>query len=97
MRQVVFGPSAKAELIEALDWYKSRAPELGERFITEIDAAVARISEGPLRYSVIYKGLRRIRLHRFPYGLFYRVDESQLFVIACFHSNRDPKHWKERN
>lgn len=40
--------------------------------------------------------IRRARLKRFPYGLFFRLVDDDIFVIACFHANRDPKVWRER-
>jgi len=41
---VVFIPAARAELIEARDWYAARKAELADRFVAEVDNAVARIA-----------------------------------------------------
>ena len=40
--------------------------------------------------------VRRARLRTFPYGLFFRVVDDGVFVIACFHSSRDPRVWRRR-
>jgi plasmid stabilization system protein ParE len=40
--------------------------------------------------------VRRALTRRFPYAIFYLVDEEQVVVIAVFHSSRDPKEWKAR-
>jgi len=37
-----------------------------------------------------------IRLRRFPYGLFFRPSQDAIYVIACFHSGRDPAMWQSR-
>lgn len=43
--------------------------------------------------------VRRARLRRFPYGLFFIWDERETGdtgVIACFHARRDPRRWLRR-
>lgn len=97
MPQVTFGPAARAEVVEAADWYKAHAPAAAARFVGEVEIVVARIAENPLQFPVVFKGLRRARLRRFPYGLFFRVEEAGVHVLACFHSNREPRRWQKRN
>jgi len=40
---VVFSPAARAELLEARDWYAARDVELADRFIAETETIVERI------------------------------------------------------
>jgi hypothetical protein len=35
-------------------------------------------------------------VRRFPYGLFFEVQEHRIVVIACFHGKRNPTRWKVR-
>jgi len=35
-------------------------------------------------------------LRRFPYSLFFIVEDETLLVIACFHASRDPLQWQKR-
>jgi plasmid stabilization system protein ParE len=93
---VRFTQAARAELIEAQDWYEKEAPGLGGRFRAEIEKVVERIANNPERYAVVYKSLRRARLQRFPYALFFSIEDKELMVVACFHSKRDPKRWQAR-
>lgn len=44
----------------------------------------------------IYRELRRALTRRFPYGVFYIVEETKIIVFAVFHAKRDPALWKER-
>ncbi|MBX9747062.1 MAG: type II toxin-antitoxin system RelE/ParE family toxin [Hyphomonadaceae bacterium] len=94
---VNFTPAAQAEVIEALDWYELRASGLGGAFRSEADRQIARIAENPLQFPAIVADVRRARLRRFPYSLFFRVEASEVFVIACFHASRDPRRWESRN
>ncbi len=79
-----FTQAARAELIEAQDWYETQAPGLGGRFRGAIDATATRIISGPLQIPIILKPLRRARVRRFPYSLFYVMDGDELLVVACF-------------
>ena len=94
---VIFAPRARAELIDAQDWYENEVPGLGRRFRAAVDAVVERMCANPRQFPVIYKSVRRALLRRFPYALMFvlEADES-LTVIACFHGSRDPAHWQRR-
>ena len=65
---VVWLPEADAELQEARAWYDDIRPELGERFARAVETAIEEIAEHPLQFPVVYRGLRRAGVWRFPYG-----------------------------
>ncbi len=94
--QIIFTPAARAELVEAQDWYESRRPGLGVRFREEVEATVLRLRESPHQFPIVFEDLHRARLRKFPYGLFYRIEIDVLEVIACFHGSRDPQRWERR-
>jgi plasmid stabilization system protein ParE len=93
---VVFTKAARAELIDAQDWYESEATGLGRRFRAAIEALVERMSVNPMQFPVGFKNVRRALLRRFPYSLFFVIENETLFVIACFHASRDPAQWEQR-
>jgi plasmid stabilization system protein ParE len=93
---IFFGPAARAEIIEAANWYAANAPVLAARFTGEVDAVVERIADNPLQFPVALKDVRRAKLRRFPYTLFFRVVDETVFVVACFHASRDPQRWQGR-
>ena len=96
MYSVIFTPAARAELIVAQDWYEGEAAGLGRRFRQAIDALIGRMSDNPRQFPVIFKQVRRALVRRFPYALFFVVEDNALIVIACFHASRDPSHWQKR-
>jgi plasmid stabilization system protein ParE len=94
---VIFTLGARAELIDAQDWYENEAPGLGRRFRTAVEAVIQRMSATPCQFPVIYKNVRRALLRRFPYALMFVIEADEtLTVIACFHGSRDPAHWQKR-
>ena len=44
--------AAEADVAEAAQWYNPRQHGLGEKFIREVDRAIASILENPLAFSV---------------------------------------------
>ena len=97
MRPVIFTSAARAEMIEAQDWYENESRGLGRHFRAAVEAAIERIRANPRQFPVIYKKVRRALLSRFPYALMFVVEaDNSLTVIACFHGSRDPAHWQKR-
>ena len=96
MYSVIFTQAARAELIEAQDWYESKAAGLGRRFRQAIDPLIERMGDNPRQFPTVFKNVRRALLRRFPYSLFFVVEDDALIVIACFHASRDPSHWQKR-
>ena len=96
MYSVIFTQAARAELIAAQDWYESEVTGLGRRFRQAIDMLTKRMSENPRQFPTVFKNVRRALLRRFPYSLFFVVEDEALIVIACFHASRDPSQWQKR-
>jgi plasmid stabilization system protein ParE len=94
---VVFGPAARAEVIEARDWYGARGDERAGRFTAEVATIVERIATTPHHFPVVYRDIRRARCRRFSYALFFRVVDGTVHVVARFHSSRDPHQWQRRS
>jgi plasmid stabilization system protein ParE len=93
---VVWLPEADADLKEARARYNNVRSELGERFAYAVEDTVETISESPLRFPVVHRNFRRAGVRRFPFGIFFEVQESRIVVMACFHGRRDPQRWKVR-
>lgn len=94
--EVVFLPAARHEFDEATVWYEERRIGLGTDFFAEIDRALAIAAAAPERFPIMYRNIRCVRVRRFPYSLFFRVDSSRIVVLAVFHARRDPVIWRVR-
>jgi len=88
--------SAKADVRSAARRYELQRPGLGRELVVEIDAALNRVADNPLQYEVLYRDARRAIVHRFPYGVFYRIETSSIVVFCVSHLHRDPASWRGR-
>ncbi len=87
---IIVRPQAELDLLEAQRWYEKQRPGLGARYREAVDALLQQLSKAPLIHPVVYQGIRRASVHRFPYMVYYTVEPHRIRVIACFHSRRDP-------
>lgn len=69
---------------------------LGSGFALAVEATVEAIAERPLQFAVVYRNRRRAGVRRFPYGVFFELQEDRILVIACFHGRRNPRRWQSR-
>lgn len=93
---VVVLPAARADLREAQRWYEGQSPGLSGRFRAAVDEQMQRLEDDPMRFPRVLEDIRRVRLNRFPYALFFRVVGDSVAVMACFHARRDPLVWHMR-
>lgn len=81
---------AEADIIEAHDWYESRRKGLGADFELCIEEALSRIYQNPEAYPIWYRKTRRFILTRFPYGIFYRIRNDIIYIVAVYSFKRKP-------
>jgi len=93
---IVFSQAARAEVVDAQDWYETQAEGLGRRFRNQVDVAVQRIGDNPLQFPIVSRDVRRALVRGFPYCLFFHLDRDAVTVVACFHASRDPRQWQGR-
>lgn len=87
--RVVILPRAETDLREAQLWYNSQRPGLGDELLEEVERAVVFLKERPESRPVYYKGFRRILTRRFPYKIFYRIEDDFVIVFRVLHARRD--------
>ncbi|HKH49189.1 MAG TPA: type II toxin-antitoxin system RelE/ParE family toxin [Thermoanaerobaculia bacterium] len=92
-----YRPAAAADIDRAYAWYEKERKELGEEFLAEVYATARLVLERPEAYPVVVRQTRRALVHRFPYGLFYRILGDTVVFVACFHTSRNPALWKRRS
>ncbi len=86
--QIVLSPGANAEINSVVRWYLNIDPNLAVRFLAESNKALLRIKRMPHAFSNRTGGSRRARLKRFPYHIYYSVDQNIVTVTALVHQRR---------
>jgi plasmid stabilization system protein ParE len=85
-----FLPAAQEELVQAIEWYEKQRQGLGSRFMVAVEATLEAIKRTPMLFTVVNKNVRRARIKRFPFGIFFEFSEERIVVAAIYHARRDP-------
>jgi toxin ParE1/3/4 len=88
---------AEQDALDAAIWYEKRQTGLGEDFLAEVDRAVRMLSRDALHYRIRFADVRRMPIRRFKfYGIYYVVQEKELWMLAIFHGRRHPRSLQQR-
>ena len=91
-----FLPEAKLEMQEAFQWYEGRQEGLGDDFTAEVEKALDRLLVAPTSFGIVFRGMRRMAVKRFPYGVYYLVRDELVLIVAVFHSRRNLARLRRR-
>ena len=93
---LLINPFAEADLTDAKDWYDLQKDNLGVEFVEEVKKSIFRIQENPKQFPVVKKNIRKALVKRFPFLIFFYVENDLINVFAVFHVSRNPIIWKKR-
>jgi toxin ParE1/3/4 len=86
---VVAEPGADLDVAAAFDWYELRRRGLGQDFLEAIRATYRRMATGPFMYTELDLGIRRALVRKFPYAVYFAVEDEVIVVLAVLHASRD--------
>jgi plasmid stabilization system protein ParE len=87
--RVVIRPNAEADLRKAWSWYESQRAGLGDEFLLEIHSSIRQLETNPERRPFYYRNFRRLITRRFPYKLFYRIENNRVIIFRILHAKRE--------
>ena len=89
--RITVSPRAQKEIENAIDYYALYSNDAPLNFLTQVIVSYEVLALNPF-YEVRYKNIRYLRLNKFPYSLYFTVDEKQNIVkiLSCFHNSRNP-------
>ena len=94
--RLVAAPRVDLDVAATYQWYENEQPGLGSSFLDQLRAVYDRVAAGPLQYQELRSGIRRALLRRFPYAVYYAVEDDLIIVLAVLHAGRDPAQWQRR-
>jgi plasmid stabilization system protein ParE len=87
---VILLEAAEADLTNAADWYGAYRASLGADFLLCVEETLDRIAHHPLSHPRSAGEYRKALVHRFPFGVVYRMVSTDAYVVAIQHSSRHP-------
>ena len=83
---VIVSPRAQMEIENAIDHYAQDSTDAPVLFISALRDTYKVPSVSPF-FTIRYKNVRALRIKRFPYVLYFVINESKntVRVLSCFH------------
>ncbi len=94
--KLIIRPEARTDLLDAFQWYQEQRSGLGFDFKLCVDEVFSKLLKHPSIYKKVYNNIRRAVIQRFPFGIFYIIENDNIIILAVLHARRDPENWKNR-
>ncbi|HZX48531.1 MAG TPA: type II toxin-antitoxin system RelE/ParE family toxin [Nitrospirota bacterium] len=91
-----FLPEVEEDIIGGYVWYEAKSPGLGEDFLRMFYAGASEIQWNPFLYPKVYNEFRRRLLRRFPYAIYFMIEDEYIIVFGFFHCARNPSTIKKK-
>src|SRR5690606_772001 len=88
--------AAFIDIKEAGRWYENHRQGLALDFELCIEGGFEDIKYNPVGVQIKYRNVRVKYIRRFPYGIHYLIDKDVIYIIAVFHTCKNPKKWDKR-
>jgi len=89
-------PFAEMDLLESIAFYNEQRENLGKEFYEAVIDSFDRIKNNPGQFPKEYKEMRKASIKRFPFSVFFVVNDNIGYILGIFHSSRNPKIMKTR-
>lgn len=96
MKRLWLKSPADLDYLQALEWYETQRPGLGKEFDAELLALLERIKRDPDRFPKETKVVRKAKMPRFKYRVYFTVDGGEIGVVAIWHPSRNPEELLKR-
>lgn len=82
---------AKDDVELAFMWYEKQRRGLGFEFLDCVEAALHDIIEFPEMFQKRYSCFRCCIVRRFPFSIFYTIEDDGFVIHSVFDTRQDPK------
>jgi plasmid stabilization system protein ParE len=89
--------AAENDLLEAYLWYEQQQLGLGSKFLEQVEKSYYSLLLNPEAFEIRYKKrVGAIPVRKFPYLVFYVLEDQHVKIISVFNTNRSTKILKKR-
>ncbi len=82
---------SKDDVELAFGWYETQRRGLGFEFLDCVEMSLYDILRFPKMYITCYSKFRRCVIRRFPFSIFYTIEDKEIVIHSIFDNRQDPK------
>jgi mRNA-degrading endonuclease RelE of RelBE toxin-antitoxin system len=94
--ELVIKPIVFLDVEDAINYYEKQSKGLGKRFYDSFLTTLQNIQFHPHHYTIVYNSVRRCMVAKFPYKIFYTIQEEKIFIIGVTHAKRSNTYIRKR-
>jgi plasmid stabilization system protein ParE len=96
IRTLRINPAAENAIARAYAWYEGQRNGLGDELLTVLDDCFRSVLRNPEAFPILHRSARRALVRRFPYCVYFVMNEAEIVVLAVLHGRRNPQAWRQR-
>jgi len=96
MKKIIILPFAEEDIKASVDFYADAGEELKIRFVEQLNNSFRTILKNPYACPKVKNQIRKFILSDFPFNIYFIDQTEALYILAVFHTMRNPKIWKSR-
>lgn len=93
---IIIKPIVFLDAEEAIAYYESKSKGLGKRFYDNFLSSLREIKINPHHYSYIKNPVRKHIITKFPYKIYYIIENDKVIVLGVSHAKRSNAYIKSR-
>lgn len=92
--EVVIEPRAILDIQDAINYYEAKQTDLGEYFYSQLSEHIELLEKNPF-FQIRYKDYHGLPIKKFPFIIFYFIDESLKVVniLSVFNTSMSPSKY----
>ncbi len=96
--KVIVSEMTGNDIQEIAEYYEIRQKGLSRLFLLSLKDTFNLLAKSPFIYVKVYKEIRRALTKKFPYAVFYKIDEENeiINIYAVISAHRNPEFWEKR-
>lgn len=91
---VYYSPGATQDVTEIIDWYSGKSITAASNFLLQLKKSEERISNNPKLFRTFRKSYKRANITRYPFTVFFKLEETTVTILAVIHFARSNKYVK---
>ncbi|MFP4333507.1 MAG: type II toxin-antitoxin system RelE/ParE family toxin [Campylobacterales bacterium] len=82
---------AKEDVEISFEWYEKQRKGLGFEFLDCLEVGIKKIINNPEAYGICYSSFRRFLIRRFPFSVYYTIEQDGIVVHSVFDNRQHPR------
>lgn len=96
MKSIRILSAARHDLVRGYHFYERQAPGVGRYFLDSLSSDIESLGLNAGMHPVAFGNYQRQLSQRFPWAIYYRVEDDLVLIYAILDNRADPRSTQQR-